>query len=103
MSSNTTTSEELLALDFTRLICVVAPSYPELDQDSLEVLMGDAFVSLSAREQEIVIRRFGMNGTPPETLHGIAASHEGWTGERVRQLEAQALNRIDEQLKRQAA
>jgi RNA polymerase sigma factor (sigma-70 family) len=48
---------------------------------------------LSLREQTVIVRRFGLGGGPQQTLKEIAR-HLGLTSERVRQIEALALSRL---------
>ncbi|HEC10065.1 MAG TPA: RNA polymerase sigma factor [Acidimicrobiales bacterium] len=48
---------------------------------------------LKDREKDIVIRRFGLNGTPPQTLEDVGREF-GVTRERVRQIEAKTLAKL---------
>ncbi len=48
---------------------------------------------LRERERDIVIRRFGLNGTPPQTLEDVGREF-GVTRERVRQIEAKTLAKL---------
>jgi DNA-directed RNA polymerase sigma subunit (sigma70/sigma32) len=63
-------------------------------QDAVISSLEKAFPALAEREQEILRRRFGMTGSPPQPLVDIAASNPGWTAARVRQLEGQATHRL---------
>lgn len=60
-----------------------------------------AFENLNKREQQIIIRRFGLNGNDPETLEQISVD---WalTRERVRQLQNIALDTLRIKLKAKA-
>lgn len=58
-------------------------------EQTLEKLLG----VLSTREQDILKRRFGLNGYPRETLERIGQSHK-ITRERVRQLTLAGINKI---------
>src|SRR3989304_4294351 len=55
---------------------------------------------LEKKEQTILLMRFGLNGKEPRTLESIGKSF-GVTRERVRQIEARAMNKIRSILKRQ--
>ncbi len=48
---------------------------------------------MPARERMILVRRFGLDGSEPETL-GTIATDLGITAERVRQLQNAALERL---------
>ena len=48
---------------------------------------------LNERERDIVIRRFGLNGTPAQTLEDVGREF-GVTRERVRQIEAKTLAKL---------
>jgi len=49
--------------------------------------------NLSAKERDIIVRRFGLEGHEPETLEDIGAEYKV-TRERIRQIEAKALIRL---------
>ncbi len=67
---------------------------PESIQDSdLGERLQDLLNELSEREQQILIRRYGMHGQGSETLSEIAVDL-GITAERVRQLQSAALLRL---------
>jgi hypothetical protein len=56
----------------------------------IEKILKEVTASLSPRAREVLVRRFGLKNSRPETLEGIGASY-GITRERVRQIEAAAL------------
>ena len=60
---------------------------------SLHSYLNSVLAELPEREQEILVRRFGLNGNATETLEQIAASF-GLSSERIRQLEAAALHKL---------
>lgn len=67
---------------------------PELVQDgNLQERLGELLKELPERESQILSRRFGLDGSTPETLGEIAADL-GITAERVRQLQKAALARL---------
>jgi RNA polymerase primary sigma factor len=49
--------------------------------------------TLSAREQEVLTLRFGLDGSDHRTLEQVSR-HFGLTRERVRQIEAKALTKL---------
>jgi RNA polymerase nonessential primary-like sigma factor len=59
----------------------------------LRVALDDVLADLPPREQVILRRRFGLDGSDPQTL-GEIATEMGITAERVRQLQNAALGRI---------
>src|SRR5690606_12486744 len=56
-------------------------------------LMGRYWHRLTAREQKILVRRFGLETGAPQTLDDVAAA-EGVTRERIRQIEIRALRKM---------
>jgi RNA polymerase sigma factor (sigma-70 family) len=64
-----------------------------LDDVDLSQRLHEMIEVLPERERAILTRRFGLDGAPGETLEDIGRSF-GLTGERIRQLEARALNRL---------
>jgi RNA polymerase sigma factor (sigma-70 family) len=66
----------------------------ESAQSQREVQIGKILERLDEREQKIIINRFGLDhGHEPQTLKEVGAEM-GVTKERVRQLEARALNKL---------
>lgn len=65
----------------------------EKPPQSLDELMEWGLQVLPAREREILVRRFGLDGEPDETLEEVG-ERLGVTRERIRQLEAKALGRL---------
>jgi RNA polymerase primary sigma factor len=55
--------------------------------------LAEALTHLNPRMQHVVALRFGLNGTPPQTLEEVGAGL-GITRERVRQLESRALREL---------
>jgi RNA polymerase sigma factor (sigma-70 family) len=66
-----------------------------LDQRADQELVAQFLELLTAREREVLIRRFGLDDGEPDTLEEIGASW-GVTRERIRQIETQALKRLAE-------
>jgi RNA polymerase primary sigma factor len=66
----------------------VAAELVELS-DNLDAALG----TLSAREADVIRRRFGLHDAEPETLEEIGVSM-GVTRERVRQIESKALRKL---------
>lgn len=64
----------------------------------LEERVRGAIESLDGREREVVARRFGLGGGEEETLREIADTF-GVSRERVRQVEAKALKKLEELLR----
>ena len=60
-------------------------------------LMRQRLTQLDEREKEVLMLRFGLNGTPLQTLETVSL-HLGRTRERVRQIQNQALNKLRLQL-----
>ena len=56
-------------------------------------MINDALKNLSKRERYVIERRFGLNGTEKQTLELIGKKFK-LTRERIRQVEAEALNKI---------
>ena len=61
--------------------------------ENLKSYLNSVLEELPEREQEILNRRFGLNGRQTETLEQIAASF-GLSSERIRQLEGAALHKL---------
>lgn len=76
--------------------------------DELLLALGDrttieaALATLTPREREIIVRRFGLDGAAEETLEQIGARH-GVTRERIRQLQNKAMERLRMRLQRARA
>lgn len=56
-------------------------------------MTGNLVKALSAKERDIITRRFGLNGSPPQTLEEIGKSHQ-ITRERIRQIQVAAIKRV---------
>lgn len=63
------------------------------DRNELLRSLQQALTQLTAREQSIVQRRFGLDGSAPETLEGLAQRYD-LSRERIRQIERKALDRL---------
>ncbi len=70
----------------------VAPQDPALINDLMEAL-NRALSTLTAREEKLLRMRFGIGEEPDHTLEELAQTF-GLTGERVRQIEARALQKL---------
>ena len=57
------------------------------------VELAEAVERLNPRMKHVVVRRFGLDGQPPQTLEEVGADL-GITRERVRQLETRALREL---------
>ncbi len=70
------------------------PTADEVMKDSNSWMIHQAIDRLPPREKTLITMRFGLDGSKPQTLEAIAQAI-GVTRERVRQLEGQALNRLE--------
>lgn len=59
-------------------------------RSELPAVLAKAVAQLADRERFIIVRRFGFDGAPPETLQQIA-EHLSYTRERIRQIETASL------------
>ncbi len=77
-----------------------APSpWDQLEQDNTSTLVSSLMDQLREREVRILQHRFGLDGEEPMTLEEIGQKF-GVTRERIRQLEAGALQKMRKQLKK---
>jgi len=58
-----------------------------------EKMVNDLINELPARERDIIIRRYGLNGRKQDTLHEIGIDHS-LTQERIRQLENNCITKM---------
>lgn len=65
----------------------------------VEQLLADGLGELSAREQDVVAGRYGLNGREPETLE-VLSERLGLTRERVRQIQQEALSKLRRRMQR---
>ena len=84
---------ETLADDRMRL------AYDHLNEGDVHGMLGDAIHLLNSREQEILRRRFGLDGDEPQTLDQVGAQF-GLTRERIRQLQEGALRKLRQRLRK---
>ena len=59
----------------------------------LKAILKEALAKLTLREQEVLLMRYGLNGQKPHSLQEVA-SKVGLTKERVRQIQARALEKM---------
>ncbi len=71
----------------------VIPIHMQVEQKELRRKIDKVLGSLTPREQEIIIMRFGLNGYAPMTLESIGITL-GVTRERIRQIESKALRKL---------
>lgn len=64
-----------------------------IDEHSLKEIIADALSTLSEREREVIIARYGLNGDKEKTLEEVGAIYN-LTRERIRQIEKKALKRL---------
>ena len=64
-----------------------------LDRIALKSDLAEALNTLTPKEQEILIKRYGLDGEGPRTLEDVAKDY-GVTRERIRQIEAKALRKL---------
>jgi RNA polymerase primary sigma factor len=64
-----------------------------VEQDSVRSTLGDALASLEAEEREVLRRRYGLDGTEPESAVAIGRSI-GRSSAAVRRIEERALARL---------
>jgi len=93
--------------DSNRIADVVADDnavmpWSEVAAETDAELVRELVTTLNAREQTILRRRFALDGGEPETLETIGESF-GLTRERIRQLEAAALKKLRDRLRKREA
>lgn len=86
-------------IDIIEDVDSIPPSH-EVSANMLYQDMLDLLEILNERERDIITMRFGLKGDFPKTLEEIGKKY-GLTRERVRQLEAKAINKMKEFLKQQ--
>lgn len=70
------------------------PTYQAVEQKALRAVVLQSVASLKPREQTVVRLRWGLdNGSTPMTLEQVAQKL-GFTAERIRQIEDQALKKL---------
>lgn len=94
--------ELLISVDTAEIRDILAQDHPELstllhgpDDDNLlpREHVREAVSRLTQKQQDVIARRYGLDGRRPETLEEVAAQFHV-TRERVRQVEAKALERL---------
>src|SRR3954453_6840080 len=83
---------ESMVADLIEDLKAESPDGAHADQARSEELAG-AIDRLNPRMKHVVLRRFGLDGQPPQTLEEVA-NDLGITRERVRQLETRALREL---------
>lgn len=73
----------------------------KLDNDFCKNAIEKMLATLTDREQEVIIYRFGLNGTSPLTLEQLG-KYYGLTKERVRQIEQKALSKLRNPIRAEA-
>lgn len=67
--------------------------FDSVTNSEVKRMIKDALEKLTPREEEIVVARFGLDGSRPKTLEEIGQIR-GVTRERVRQIEKKALRKL---------
>lgn len=81
---------------------LAAPNFDlddELDADAYAEGIRDAVEALPAMQQEIIVRRFGLDGAAPMTLREVGKLHD-LSRERIRQLQVRALTHMRQEFER---
>jgi RNA polymerase primary sigma factor len=73
--------------------------YSETSEEMLKESIDDVLDSLSPREAEVLVLRFGLKGEDPKTLEEVGKIF-GVTRERIRQIEAKAIRKLKHPSKR---
>ncbi len=73
--------------------------YTETSEEMLKESIDDVLDSLSPREAEVLVLRFGLKGEDPKTLEEVGKIF-GVTRERIRQIEAKAIRKLKHPSKR---
>jgi RNA polymerase sigma factor (sigma-70 family) len=63
-------------------------------KNSLKFLLRNALTELDAKEETVIRQRFGLDGAEPKTLKEIGEMMN-LSRERIRQIEAQALDKLN--------
>ena len=71
---------------------IAEPQYVA-DQNALHQVLMEILLEMDAREREVVMLRFGLDGEDPMTLEEVGQNY-GVTRERIRQIEAKAMRRL---------
>lgn len=91
--------EDSLLGDFIQDQTQLSP-YEATSQELLKESVQEVLKTLSPREAQVVIMRFGLDGSAPKTLEEVGRFF-GVTRERIRQIEAKALRKIRHPSRRQ--
>lgn len=86
-----------MSIPLTQFARTAFPSLVVNQADAVERL-AHAFHELPELDQNILIRRFGLDGSSREPLGQIAESYPGKHPEWVRQVEARALRRLQTEI-----
>lgn len=81
--------KEVLTTNKTKII----QNNPKIKYFDTIDIINNLFYGLSAREKDVIIRRYGLHGQKNETLENIGKMHS-LTRERIRQIEISSINKI---------
>lgn len=77
----------------TSVASQIVKSHPSVVELNLQSLLKDLFLALSNREKDVIVKRFSLENKKKETLEHLGMKFSV-TRERIRQIEAMALNKL---------